>query len=66
MNDEGKPVDLVTLNGFKHDGIHYAVGDKLTAVPAALALELTGAGRTRLATEADAAPEKAPKKPAAA
>lgn len=55
MDKEPKPVALITTNPFKHDGDHYAVGDVLLNVPYELAVELTGAGRTRLATEAEAA-----------
>lgn len=58
-----KTVNLVTTNPFKHEGEHYAVGHVLMGVEAELALELTGAGRTKLATEEDiAAAKKAAKK----
>jgi|CXWL01.1.fsa_nt_gi hypothetical protein len=56
---EPKKVNLVVIDAVKVDGVHYAVGDVLTAVEPDLAKELTGAGRTRLATEADVAPKKA-------
>ena len=58
-----KTVNLVTVDPFKHAGEHFAVGQVLANVEAELALELTGAGRTRLATEEDLgdAPEKANK-----
>jgi hypothetical protein len=55
MEKETKPVALYTVNPFKLDGEHYAVGDVLLNVPAELALELTGAGRTRLASAAETA-----------
>jgi hypothetical protein len=51
MDKEGKPVTLVTLNGFKHEGEHYAPGDMLENVPPELATDLVGAGRAALATE---------------
>lgn len=50
-----KTVNLVTVDPFKHAGQHFAVGQVLTNVESELALELTGAGRTRLATEEDLA-----------
>jgi hypothetical protein len=50
-----KTVNLLTLNPFKMEGEHYAVGQVLTDVEAELALELTGAGRTRLASDEDMA-----------
>lgn len=56
---EPKPVTLVTVDPFKHAGTHYAVGDIVPNVEADLALELTGAGRTRLATDDDIAAAKA-------
>lgn len=63
---EGKPVDLTTIDAFKHDGDHYAVGDVMSSMDPELAKELTGAGRTRLATdEESAAAKKAAKKVAA-
>jgi len=55
---EGKPVHLTTIDPFKHDGNHYAVGDVLPGMDPELAKELTGAGRTRLATEDEMAPKK--------
>jgi len=65
-NTDGKPVDLTTIDPFKHDGNHYAVGDVLFGMDPELAKELTGAGRTRLATdEESAAAKKAAKKVAA-
>lgn len=57
--DKGKPVDLVCIAPFKHDGRHFAVGEVLQGCEAELAKELTGAGRTRLAKAEDLAP-KAP------
>lgn len=53
-----KPVNLVCINAFKLEGDHIAVGAVLKNVEAELAKELTGAGRTRLATEEDLAPKK--------
>jgi hypothetical protein len=52
-NDNAKPVTLVTINPFKHEGKHYAEGEVLRDCDPELAKELTGAGRTRLATEED-------------
>lgn len=57
-----KTVNLVTCDPFKHDGRHYAVGDVLSGVDAELALELTGAGRTRLASDDDMAAAKKTKR----
>ena len=60
---DGKPVDLTTTDPFKHDGVHFAVGDVLLGIEPELAKELCGAGRVRLATdEESAAARKAPKK----
>ena len=50
-----KKVDLCTISAFKHDGKHFAVGEIVPGVEAELAKELTGAGRTRLATDEDVA-----------
>ena len=57
-----KTVNLVTVDPFKHAGQHFAVGQVLNDVDSELALELTGAGRTRLATEEDLAAAKKPAK----
>lgn len=65
MNKEGKPVTLVTLNGFKHDGRHYAVADILENVEPDLAKDLVGAGRAALATEENIAAAKGAAKLAA-
>ncbi len=54
-NENPKPVDLMAIGAFKHDGEHIAAGTVLFAVESDLALELTGAGRTRLATEEEVA-----------
>jgi len=60
MATEPKPVNLIVTNACKIDGEHVAVGEILLNVEADLAIELTGAGRTRLATAEDiAAAEKA-------
>jgi hypothetical protein len=59
-----KPVSIVVVNACKVDGKHLAVGDVLLDVEPDLAFELTGAGRTRLATAEDLAAAK--KKPAKA
>ncbi|MCX8003418.1 MAG: hypothetical protein N2688_00430 [Burkholderiaceae bacterium] len=50
-----KNVNLIVIDAVKIDGEHYAVGDVLTNVEPELAKELTGAGRTRLATEDEVA-----------
>ncbi len=52
---QSKTVDLVTIDAFKHGGRHYARGDVLLGVEPDLALELTGAGRTKLSTQEDLA-----------
>lgn len=63
---EAKKVNLYTVTAFKHDGQHIAVGAVVFDVEAELAKELTGAGRTRLATPEEAAEAvKAAKKAAA-
>ena len=58
MAETPKTVNLVTVTAFKHAEKHHAVGDVLINVEADLALELTGAGRTRLASEDDLAAGK--------
>lgn len=64
---QDKPVDLMTIDPFKLDGEHVAKGTVLFGVDAEMAKELTGAGRTRLATDDEvAAVRKAAKKEAAA
>jgi hypothetical protein len=60
-----KTCNLITVNPFKYDGKHYAVGEVLMNVDAELALELTGAGRTELATEERLAEAKKAAKAAA-
>lgn len=63
MATEPKTVNLIVTNACKVDGDHLAVGELLLNVEADLAIELTGAGRTRLATAEDiAAAEAAAKK----
>lgn len=63
---DSKPVSLYTVSAFKHDGQHIAVGEVVENVDAELAKELTGAGRTRLATADEvSAARKAAKKSAA-
>lgn len=57
---EAKPVTLYCVNACVVDGEHVAVGTVLKNIEAELAKELTGAGRTRLAT-----PEEAANKPGA-
>jgi hypothetical protein len=60
---EGKPVDLVVTDPFKHDGRHWAIGEIVPQVKPELAKELAGNGRARLATDEDrAAVAKAAKK----
>lgn len=64
---EAKTVNLHTISAFKHEGVHYAVGEVLHNCEAELAKELTGAGRTRKATDEEVAADKrAAKKQAAA
>ncbi len=53
-----KPVNLYTVSAFKLDGEHIPVGHVCLAVESELALELTGAGRTRLATDDEVAKAK--------
>lgn len=48
-----KPVTLVTIDPFKYNDRHYAKGDILKDVEPEMAMDLTGAGRTALATEDD-------------
>lgn len=55
MNKTDKPVDLVCISPFKHDGAHIATGEILLNCDAELAKELAGAGRARLATAEDKA-----------
>lgn len=63
---EPKPVNLVCINACKVDGEHIAAGELLMNVEAELAMELTGAGRTRLATDDDIAAAKSAAKSAKA
>lgn len=65
-NPNGKPVSLFAVSAFKHDGQHFAVGDVVNDVEPELAKELTGAGRTRLATAEEVAAAARPAKKAAA
>lgn len=58
MSDTPKTVNLMTVTAFKAFEKHHAVGDVLTSVDSEVALELTGAGRTRLATETEVADSK--------
>jgi hypothetical protein len=64
MDKETKPVTLVCINPCKVDGKHIGVGEILANVEYELAMDLTGAGRTRVATEDDlaASEKKAAKK----
>lgn len=58
-----KKIILVVVNPCKINGEHVAQGQILADVEPELAYELTGAGRTRLATDEDiAAAKKAAKK----
>lgn len=66
MQKQSKPVGLVCISPFKHDGAHIAVGDVLPAVDADLAKELAGAGRVRLASEEELAEAAKPAKAAKA
>ena len=61
MAKSDKTLNLYTENAFKHDGAHFAVGDVLIDVDVDLAMELTGAGRTRLATDDEVAKATAKK-----
>lgn len=58
---EAKPVTLIVIDSCKIAGRHVSRGEILPDTPADLARELTGAGRTRLATEADLAKAKSAK-----
>jgi hypothetical protein len=55
MDQQGKPVDIVCVDPFKHDGEHIVKGQVLEAVAADLAKELAGNGRARLAKAEDKA-----------
>ena len=57
-----KPVNLLCIEACKVDGNHLAKGEVLMNVPYDLATDLTGAGRTRLATDEDIAAAKKAKK----
>ena len=59
MDKQGKPVDIVCVDAFKHDGQHIVVGQVLEAVEPDLAKELAGNGRARLAKAEDVAAWKA-------
>lgn len=50
---QAKPVTLYCISAFKLEGKHIAVGTVINDVEPELAKELTGAGRTRLATADD-------------
>lgn len=65
MATQPKPVDLICVSAYKHDGQHIAVGEIVLGVEAELAKELTAAGRTRLATDEDKAAVAAAAKAAA-
>jgi hypothetical protein len=56
---QAKSVTLVVIDACKVAGRHVSVGDILPDVPLDLALELTGAGRTRRATDEDLSKAKA-------
>lgn len=58
MAEKAKPVDLMTIDPFKLEGDHIAKGTVLFGVESELAKELTGAGRTRLATDTEVADAK--------
>jgi hypothetical protein len=62
QQQEGKPVDVVCINAFKHEGEHIPVGKVLYGVPAEDAINLAGSGRVRLATAEDIDADKKPKK----
>jgi len=51
-NNDGKPVDIVITEHTYIDGDLQIAGTELKAVPVALAMELAGAGKARLATPA--------------
>lgn len=65
MEKQGKPVDIVCVDPFKHDGQHIVKGQVLLAVEADLAKELAGNGRARLAKDEDKAAWAAAQKKAA-
>lgn len=50
---QAKPITLYCISAFKLEGKHIAVGTVIPDVEPELAKELTGAGRTRLATADD-------------
>lgn len=50
MSTNTKPLHLIAIDGFKHEGRHYVPGEILRDADKDLALELAGAGRARLAT----------------
>jgi hypothetical protein len=53
--NEGKPVDLFVIEPTAIDGVHVPKGTILEGVDPETSLILAGAGKVRLATEADAA-----------
>lgn len=59
MDKQGKPVDVVCVDAFKHDGQHIVVGQVIENMDADLAKELAGNGRARLAKADDKAAWKA-------
>lgn len=65
-NNDGKPVDIVITEHTYIDGELQLAGTTLEAVPVALAMELAGAGKARLATPAAKAAGKAAKAAAGA
>lgn len=56
---QAKTVNLYAITPFKLDGEHVAVGTVIEGVESERAKELTGAGRTRLASAEEAAPKRA-------
>ena len=59
MEKQGKPVDIVCIDAFKHDGKHIVVGQVIEGMEPDLAKELAGNGRARLAKDEDKAAWKA-------
>ena len=47
---EGKPVDVIVTESFKHEGEHIERGTVIKEMPSDLAMELAGAGKVRAAT----------------
>ena len=57
-NNEGKPVNLMVIENTSIEGKYVEAGTVLKNVPAEMAMDLAGAGKVRVATEAELAPAK--------